>query len=112
MYSVPIIQNVPLSDIPVYTGCYVRCWVYHFDYNTNTEHENLISEEEAAFLRNLYYEHKRGLEIKSDSLADKIKSLEHKGLVSRRSNRFYLTTRATNAEYTMVPRLDESTENA
>lgn len=105
MRSVSIIENVPLSDIPAYTGCYVRCWVHHFDYNTNTEYENLITEEDAAFLRNLYYKHKRGLRIKSGSLADKIKSLENKGLVEKRSRRFYLTTLAVNAEYTLVARL-------
>lgn len=105
MHPIPIIENAPLSDIPAYTGCYVRCWVRDFDYNTNQEHKVLITEEDAAFLRNLYYQHKRGLRIKSESLADKVRPLEHKGLVSVRSKKFYLTTMAVNAEYTMVPRV-------
>ena len=103
--SAPQIVNAPLSDLPAYTGCYVRCRVHHLDHNTNTAHENYISEEDAAFLRNLYYKHQSGLIIKTDSLADKVKLLEHKGLVSKISNRFYLTALANDAEYTMVPRV-------
>ena len=104
MHSVPRIENVSLSDLPAYTGCYVRCWVHHLDLNTNITYENVVSEEDAAFLRNLYYKHKSGLSINT-SLADKVKILEHKGLVVTKSNRFYLTNLAINAEYTMVARI-------
>lgn len=115
MYSTPLIENVPLSDLPAYTGRYIRCWVHHVDPNTNAKYEKYISEEEAAFLRNLYYNHKIGLRNKSASLAEKVKSLEQKDLVERRSGRYYLSLLATNAEYTMVPRLlfaKEFTEEA
>lgn len=105
MYSVPKIENAPLSDLPPYTGGYIYCWVRHVDPNTQAESHKVISDEEATFLRNLYYKYKRGLRIKSGPLEDKIKSLENKGLVEKRSRRFYLSIIATNAEYTLVPRL-------
>ena len=104
MDSVPRIENAPLSDIPPYTAGYIYCRVRHFDLNTKVEYEKVISDEDAAFLRNLYYKYKKGLQV-GGSLADKIRNLEHKGLVEKRSRRFYLSTLATNAEYTMVPRL-------
>lgn len=103
MKAVPILENVPIPDLPAYTGCYVSCWVRHFDYNTNTEYKNLISEEDAAFLRNLWYKHKHGLRIEP-SLADKVKNLEEKKLIWREKKNFILSVLASKAEYTLVPR--------
>jgi|SRR3989344_4823909 len=106
MYSiVPKIENAPLSELPAYTGCFLYCRVSHLDLNTNVEYNKIISNEDAAFLRNLYYKYKKGLRIRSGSLEEKVKSLEDKGLVENKSKRFYLSILATNAEYTMVPRL-------
>ena len=105
LYSPPKIENVSVSDLPAYTGGYLHCRVLYVDPNTTAKYEQVIKEEDAAFLRNLFYKHKQGLKIKSASLADKVRSLENIGLVSTRSKRFYLTPLATVAEYTMIPRV-------
>jgi len=106
MYStVPKIENAPLAELPAYIGCFLYCLVSHVDLNTNVEYNRMISNEDAAFLRNLYYKYNKGLLIRSGSLADKVKSLEDKGLVDKKSRRFYLSILAINAEYTMVPRV-------
>ncbi len=103
MKPVPILENVPIRDLPAYTGCYEGCWVHSFDYLSHTEYENFISEEEVAFLRNLWYKHKHGLRIES-SLADKVKNLEEKKLIWREKKNFILSVLASKAEYTLVPR--------
>ncbi|GEM_PF-6562064 len=104
-HSLPKIEKISLSDIPVYTGGYHYCLVNHVDPNTKAKYERLISDEDAAFLRNLWYNHKTGLKYKTFSLSEKVRSLENKGLVDRKSRRFYLSNLAINAEYTLVPRI-------
>ena len=78
--------------------------VRHYDHSSGVDYENLIWEEEAAFLRNLYHKHKRGLRI-TNTLADKIKNLEEKKLIWRTEGKFILSVLAQKAEYTMVPRV-------
>ncbi len=104
-HPVPRFENVPLSDIPPYMGGYQYCRVAHTDYSTNTVHEQIIANEDAGLLRKLYHVHKQGLTINGHSFLERALRLEHKGLVSKRSGRFYITPRAVNAEYTLIPRI-------
>jgi len=105
MRTLSQLNNLALSDIPAYLGGYRHCRVAHKDHSTNTISEQLISEEDTLLLRNLYHKHTRGLRINGPSSLEKAIFLEHKGLVSKRSGRFYITPKAVNAEYTLIPRI-------
>ncbi|HLD40351.1 MAG TPA: hypothetical protein VJB13_04375 [Candidatus Nanoarchaeia archaeon] len=104
-YPAPKFENVPLSDLPLYTGGYQHCRVAHTDPNTKITTEQMVSNEDAGLLRKLYHIHKKGLEIQGHSFLERAYTLEYKGLVSKRSGRFYITPKATQCDYTLVPRI-------